>query len=161
CLLLLVGCGRVSAITTDADVSGDAPAVCTPATCDDRDPCTMDTCVSNKCQHTPIPPAAGMQTFTASGVIDSFTGPACLSRLTIDASGAAGGNATTNNGVGGKGARIKGNVAVTPGHTLSVLVGKQGVTGDFIGGGGGGSFVWDTSSTALPLIAAGGGGGAG
>jgi hypothetical protein len=107
----------------------------------------------------------GSQTFTYTGTIDSFTVPSCVTSITIEAWGAAGGNGgsvsygyTT---LGGKGARMRGDFAVVGGTQLSVLVGEQGESKtEYDGGGGGGSFVWETASQTL-LIAAGGGGGAG
>ena len=57
---------------------------------------------------------------------------------------------------------LSGNVLLTAGTTLDVLVGGQGSLGLLSGGGGGGSFVFETSDgqpASQPLIAAGGGGG--
>ena len=104
---------------------------------------------------------AGAQTFTYSGTVNSFVVPAGVAVLNIDASGAQGGG--SNGGAGGKGARMTGNFAVVPGHTLSVVVGQQGLlqTGgnpQNSSGGGGGTFVFDNSGPTL-LVAAGGGGG--
>ncbi|MCB1729458.1 MAG: hypothetical protein KDI21_03165 [Halieaceae bacterium] len=52
---------------------------------------------------------------------------------------------------------MSGDITVTPGDSLKILVGGQGET-DAVGGGGGGSFL--TTSSDVPLLVAGGGGGA-
>ncbi len=99
----------------------------------------------------------GAQTFNYTGSMQNYTVPANVTTLTITAKGAQGGNG------GGLGAIMTGDVTVTPGNTLKILVGGQGMTnyqfcGTWFGaGGGGGSFV--TTSTNTPLIIAGGGGG--
>ncbi|MER2999332.1 SprB repeat-containing protein, partial [Pontibacter populi] len=93
--------------------------------------------------------------FEYTGSIVNWTVPAGVTYISIEASGAQGGNN------GGKGAKMKGNFTVTPGETLKILVGEKG--GDMVinnqgsGGGGGGSFI--TNATNIPLIVAGGGGG--
>ncbi len=100
----------------------------------------------------------------------SFTVPANVDEVTIDAEGASGGNSF--GGSGGSGGDESGQVAVTQGETFTVLVGGKGDSGGYAGGGpgssganagggagGGGSFVFDSSDNLI--IAAGGGGGAG
>lgn len=100
-------------------------------------------------------------TFNYTGSLQSYTVPAGVSSVMIDATGAKGGVGTaTDVGVAGQGARMIGDFLVTPGQVLKVLVGEEGETADYVGGGGGGSFVWDSISTTL-FIAAGGGGGGG
>jgi PKD repeat protein len=96
-----------------------------------------------------------------TGNIQNFTVPSGVTSITIEAWGAEGGANTYANNPGGKGARMKGDFAVTPGEVLKILVGQKG--GDSNdncagGGGGGGSFV--TRSDNTPLLIAGGGGGA-
>jgi hypothetical protein len=96
------------------------------------------------------------QTFVYTGTVQNFTvPPLCVNTITIDARGAQGGNFAPN--TGGLGARIVGEVAVTPGAVLAVRVGGQGTASQNAGGGGGGSGV---SNGATPLVVAGGGGGA-
>ena len=71
--------------------------------------------------------------------MQSFTVPAGVTSLTIITMGAQGGNQTVNPGTtGGTGAIMSGNFTVTPGQVLSVMVGGQGVTAQYVGGGGGG-----------------------
>ena len=89
------------------------------------------------------------QTFTYTGLPQSFTVPSCVSELTIEARGAQGGNAGMN---GGNGGVVRGVLNVVPGQILNVFVGGQGgiLTGGFNGGGAGGG---------LPAITNGAGGG--
>ncbi|MEI6765199.1 MAG: hypothetical protein WCM76_06120 [Bacteroidota bacterium] len=111
----------------------------------------------------------GSQTFTYTGSIQTFTVPACVTSVTIEAWGAEGGRGkqyTTSyysTGVPGKGARMKGTFTVTPGETIKVLVGQKGgekiVSNQLGGGGGGGSFV--TRNNNIAMLIAGGGGGSG
>lgn len=110
--------------------------------------------------------SANTLTLNYTGAMTSFTVPACVTSLTIDAYGASGGNA--NNGTttytGGAGARMKGTFVVTGGTVLKVLVGGAGkdaidVAQQEAGSGGGGTFV--TNSANSPFVVAGGGGGAG
>lgn len=84
----------------------------------------------------------------------------------ITAFGAQGGNGNGNGfGSGGAGAEIGGDISLTSGQILQILVGGMGgeVKGGGWGGGGGGSFValGNSVSTSTPLVVAGGGGGAG
>ena len=100
---------------------------------------------------------------TYTGVIQTFTVPACVTTMTIETRGASGG--FNSGGTGGAGARMIGVFTTTPGQKLFLLVGKSpgSVTseGYTFPGGGGGSYVGTgtTYSTALPMIVAGGGGG--
>ena len=90
--------------------------------------------------------------YAYTGVIDTFFVPAGVTSITIKAWGAKGGGPT-----GGLGAYIQGDVSVTPGDTLKILVGQVGLT-DYGYGGGGGSFI--ATINDVPLVVAGGGGGA-
>ncbi|MBI2274299.1 MAG: HYR domain-containing protein, partial [Bacteroidetes bacterium] len=124
----------------------------------------------------PFNPVCGVNTvsFTTPG-FSAFTVPAGVTKVTITAVGAAGGNYSEDGGAtvtnaGGLGAKVKGSFAVTAGDNIVVLVGGKGNDNtDFnyapvtvAGGGGGGTFVAkDNFAAALPLLAAGGGGGAG
>jgi len=77
---------------------------------------------------------------------------------TIEAAGAKGGGVS-----GGNGAYLSGDVTLTGGQTLYVIVGQRGgVTSqspNYCAGGGGGSFVYLNASDPLPIMAAAGGGG--
>lgn len=105
------------------------------------------------------PSKAQVTTFDYTGTIESYTVPAGVTSISIQAYGAQGGNDN-----GGLGAGMYGEFTVVPGQVLNIVVGQQGIVNncggpDASGGGGGGSFVWDPSDDALPWIAAGGGGG--
>lgn len=77
---------------------------------------------------------------------------------TIEAWGAQGGYQPEFN-YGGRGARMRGDFALTAGTVINILVGQQGANGnaDDGCGGGGGTFVVKSDGTAL-IIAGGGGG---
>lgn len=77
-----------------------------------------------------------------------FTG-----RFRVEACGASGGKGGKE---GGKGAKVSGNVGLTKGEKLIVLVGQRGSSLSSTGSGGGGTFV---ISQTKPLLVAGGGGG--
>lgn len=104
----------------------------------------------------------GQTTFNYTGGLQTYVVPAGVTSISIDATGAAGGNELGGGAVvsaPGLGAQMVGTFSVTPGEVLTLLVGEEGQSANFVGGGGGGSFVWDESDELL--IAAGGGGGAG
>lgn len=103
--------------------------------------------------------AKAQTTFNYTGSVQTYTVPAGISSINIVASGAQGGGYVSG---GGLGATMDGDYAVTPGQTLYIVVGQQGllqVGGNYqnSSGGGGGSFVYDASNTLF--VAAGGGGG--
>ncbi len=104
-------------------------------------------------------------TFNYTGSLQSYTVPAGVNTIEVDVYGAQGGGTIGNSvGPGGLGARMRGEISVVPGETLSILVGGQGGShgGDPHGnenGGGGGSFVV-RQSDMTPIVIAGGGGGA-
>ncbi|MBK7958598.1 MAG: T9SS type A sorting domain-containing protein [Bacteroidetes bacterium] len=97
--------------------------------------------------------------YNYTGGLQTWTVPAGITTANFEAVGAQGGSVTvTCAATGGKGARMIGDIAVTPGETISIMVGQQGPTNGSNGGGGGGTFVVRTGN--VPLIVAGGGGGA-
>jgi len=105
----------------------------------------------------------GNQTFNYTGNEVTFTVPACVSSITIDARGARGGIATSySNSGGGNGARMVGTFAVSGGDVLRIRVGQAGGdnSGSVSAGGGGGTYVV-LQSNGQPLLVAGGGGGGG
>jgi len=104
------------------------------------------------------------KTFSYTGSIESWTIPAGVTSITIEAWGAQGG-INDSSQVGGWGTQMKGTFTVTPGDTMRILVGQQGAHGSTAlwsrcGGGSGGSFVWKDGAN-MPMIVAGGGGGKG
>ncbi len=92
-------------------------------------------------------------TFNYTGSVQTFTVPPCVNALTIDVQGAQGGSISNlsqspNTAAGGKGGRVQGTLAVTPGQVLQIYVGQQGAScsatlscttnaGGFNGGGNG------------------------
>jgi hypothetical protein len=74
----------------------------------------------------------------------------------IEAFGAQGDSAATGY-AGGRGARIRGDVTLSKGDELTIIVGQAGTDNGCSGGGGGGTYVLDDSGDAI--IVAGGGGG--
>ena len=99
------------------------------------------------------------QSFSYTGQIVTWTVPTGVTSLTIEARGAEGGDIINRKDPAGKGAIVSAQVNVTPGQSLSILVGQQ-LSGR--GSGGGGSFVVGpgTPNNPTPLVIAGGGGGA-
>ncbi len=96
---------------------------------------------------------------TYIGSTQTWTVPAGVTSVRIEAWGAEGGRGI-GGGVGGRGARVAGTFAVSPGQVLTISVGGRGGNGVTVnagGGGGGGTFV---SRAGTPLLIAGGGGGA-
>jgi hypothetical protein len=103
--------------------------------------------------------AAQATTFKYENVVQTYTVPTTgLYDLTVE--GAQGGSASHNRSIGGLGAEVSGEVSLSAGEVLQIVVGGVG-TGGFDGaGGGGGSFVYLSDKTH-PIAVAGGGGGAG
>lgn len=98
------------------------------------------------------------QTFAGTGVNQSFLVPDGVTNLNVMMWGAGGGSANNYSGIGGPGAFARAMVPVTPGETLTLLVGKGGATGIIAGAGGGRSELLRGTTT---LIVAGAGGGSG
>jgi hypothetical protein len=108
-----------------------------------------------------IPPVTNDTTFSYDGIIqyDTIT---TTGTYAITTYGAEGGNGRTLSG--GLGAEISGDVTLTAGEVLEIIVGGQGVASGEAGGGGGGTFVMEvnpTNDSLSPLVVAGGGGGGG
>jgi hypothetical protein len=111
----------------------------------------------------------GMVTFSFTGDVQMFQVPMCTSTVTIDALGAAGGDGEATN-VGGMGGEATGTATVTPGETLTVYVGGQGImaptvgsAAGFAGGFNGGGHVYEYGGWATTMQSegvAGTGGGA-
>lgn len=92
-----------------------------------------------------------------TGTVQSWTVPSS-GLYKIECWGAEGG--AGNGGVGGKGAYRYGEMTLTAGDEIKIIVGQAGVRSGsgYEAGGGGGSFVYKQAGTVL-LCAAGGGGG--
>jgi hypothetical protein len=123
--------------------------------------------------------AAGVTVFTVTGGDQSYTVPAGVTSLTVEIAGAQGGSDMSGGGgLGGYGDIITGTLAVTPGETLTVIVGSNGLTNyggtyyavstfgggapanagnNYFGGAGGGRSAIRRGATELAT--AGGGGG--
>jgi hypothetical protein len=99
----------------------------------------------------------GSVTVTVSGGIQSWTVPA-TGTYHIVATGAQGASGDAGF-VGGHGAQVSGDFALTAGQVLKLVVGQagSGQSSGENGGGGGGSFVVSSSNAAM-LVAGGGGG---
>ena len=117
----------------------------------------------------------------ATGALQTLAVPAGVTKMTVTIAGGQGGwsldQGTGSGAPGGLGGKESATVPVTPGATLSIVIGQTGGVADLInpppapyggggapgggygGYGGGGSFVF--ASNAGLLIAAGGGGGSG
>jgi len=119
----------------------------------------------------PPPPvcfSGTVQTFGATGSVQTYSIPTNATAITIAADGASGGNLGAAKGggggpfTGGLGQHIAANFSgVSDGTVLNVVVGVAGGNDpNDGGGGGGGSFVYTQVAEEL-WIAAGGGGGAG
>ena len=142
-------------------------------------PITTTTSYFAACKNPDIGGGTTSEVFNFTGAIQTFTVPAGVTSITIEAlgagggSGAAGGN-TAAGGAGGKGSRATGTLAVTPGQVLNIFVGGQGATptAGFNGGGNGGStnsgggggasdVRFPGNGDADRILVAGGGGGGG
>jgi hypothetical protein len=110
---------------------------------------------------------ANTQTFNFTGAPQSFTVPAGVTALQVDARGSRGTLFIMSNPPG-TGGRVQATLPVTPGEVLTIMVGGEGNwfagTGGFNGGGGGaygGGGASDIRRGSLRVIVAGGGGGGG
>ena len=128
--------------------------------------------------------ATSPTTFSFTGTTQSYVVPAGTTAITISAFGAQGGNGGTcaatqpvcgTPGVGGLGAQVTSIIPVTPGETLTVVVGGRGNDGATtmlpgtacfetlvvtVGGSGGFGGGGDGGDGGCPAGASGGGGGA-
>jgi Ig-like domain CHU_C associated len=125
----------------------------------------------------PIAPTATRAGVGGRGGIHTYTVPAGVTAIRLDARGAKGGRTTFNGGSfsGGKGGRVQGTFAVTPGDVLHILVAGKGGDADgtapgietgtekrTAAGGGGATIVSKGPiGSGTLLLVAGGGGGAG
>src|SRR5665213_972033 len=119
----------------------------------------------------------GTQTYSYTGSTQTYTVPAGVTSINVTLYGGAGGNGSSNGGLGGE---TTGTLSVTPGEILKLVVGGVGgasalqntpggypdggeslLGGSFAtAGGGGGSSQILNGSTPLAIAGGGGGGGA-
>ncbi len=100
------------------------------------------------------------RTYYYDSVVQNFLVPTGVTTMTITAVGGMGGGSGNDVYAAGYGASITGKCTVTPGHNISIVVGREGYTSDQLntGGGGGASFVFDSNNATLFVVGAGGGG---
>ncbi len=120
------------------------------------------------------------QTYTYTGLLQTFTVPAGVSAIAMTAQGAAGGNAYNGYGAGGAGGSAQGTISVSTGQVLNIFVGGLGgnapqnstvVPGGFNGGGAGSNYYGAAGGGASDIriggnalsnrVIVGGGGGGG
>ena len=117
------------------------------------------------------PSSAQHRLFGFTGATQPFTIPDGVYSMSITVVGGGGGHGDDSGGSGGAGAKITGQLAVTPGDIWSIDVGGRGASrsggwggyqggdgGKFNGGGGGGATTMNNDQT-IPVVVAGGGGG--
>lgn len=116
-------------------------------------------------------------TFTSTGADQTYTVPAGVTSIKVIMWGAGGGGGYVGTGAvfGGAGAYVEGVLTVTPGSSLTIVVGRGGLYADGSGGGqvnvyggggrpgynsggGGGRSAIISSGTELVTVGAGGGG---
>jgi len=160
CMTGFGDCNRTTGDGCETDLSSNAShcGACGNACSPGR------TCTSGICSTLPVTVTFSASGTGATGTLQSWTVPAGVTRVTVEAWGAQGGSGAiygTSVGAGGRGAYVRGTLTVTPGSVLDILVGQAGgSSGGPHGnenGGGGGSFVVERTGD-LPLIIAGGGG---
>lgn len=98
-------------------------------------------------------------TYTWTGAAQTFTVPAGVHSLTVEAWGAGGGAGSYSGayaGAGGGGAYATTVLSVSPGDEVTI---RPGEGGHQPGGGGGASLVWDAAGSLVVVAGAGGGGG--
>jgi len=115
------------------------------------------------------PSSTTPSTFSYTGAIQTYTVPSDVNNVRIKCWGASGGNPGSYQ-TGGVGGYAQGDVSVSPGETLYVVVGQGGL-GNQVGGNGSGAgmtgvlSVWNTSDVDAThdgsIVIAGGGGGGG
>jgi hypothetical protein len=133
--------------TAHCGAAGDCQGPRAGTPCGAGSTCTAGTCAGA---------CTGNKTFSFVGTPETFVVPTCATKITVEARGAQGGTSPLGS-LGGLGALVQGTVPVTPGSTLTVVVGEQPPSAQYANGGGGGSYV-ATASAAL-FVAGGGGGG--
>ena len=103
----------------------------------------------------------GLQRVSVADGVQEWNVP-ITAKFNVEACGASGGDGiSSHKGLGGRGAKVRGELRLAKGQRLKIIVGQRGLTKDGTnhGSGGGGTFVLNT--TNLPILVAGGGGGGG
>ncbi len=95
--------------------------------------------------------------FSYTGSVQTWTVPAGVTSIAIDAQGASGGFSGFLFCSGGCGGRVQCNIAVTAGQVLNIYVGGMGADGYYYGGSGG----WNGGGNGGSSFFGGGGGGGG
>ena len=83
-------------------------------------------------------------------------------KYNVEVCGASGGDGISSfQGLGGRGAKVRGVLQLAKGERLKIIVGQRGLTkdGKHHGSGGGGTFVFNITNLSAPILVAGGGGG--
>jgi hypothetical protein len=94
--------------------------------------------------------------FSYTGAAQTWVVPAGITSIRIKTKGGDGGAASATSNSSGGGAIIEGEYTVTPGATVTILVGGKGPNGDNESGGGGATGIYIGST--LYIVAGGGGG---
>jgi gliding motility-associated-like protein len=92
-------------------------------------------------------------TFNYTGAVQTWIVPPCVYTINVVAAGAKGGG-----NIGGNGARITANIAVTPGQVLNIYVGGMGSCGNNSGGWNGGGTGYASNPANAAYNSCGGGG---
>lgn len=103
-------------------------------------------------------PQSNVKVFNV-GDVNTFTVPTGVSTLHVELWGAGGGGGKFG-GYGGAGAYVKGDLAVTAGETLKVIVGKGGANGGVAGTedeGAGGGTLYNSADNGIYNAGSGGG----
>ena len=162
-VLFVLACGCAAGSPVDPDAAGggdDAPAPDASGS-DAAGPVDAAPPDAAACAGVPLP---GPVTFAFTGAAQTYEVPACVTTVRIEAWGAQGAGP-----FGGQGGHAAGDLAVTDGQVLHVMVGGQdGFNGGGAGnaavavnGGGASDVRTSVADLATRVIVAGGGGGGG
>jgi hypothetical protein len=160
--IALLSCVSVSGI-----VSAQCPTIACPGNITVNKAPTLCGAIVNYTTPVGADPCMTIQTtlpFSYTGSVQTWTVPAGVNSITVDARGGSGGQSWNTSGllpnhIPGIGGRVVATVAVTPGQVLNIYVAGKGANGASGAGGAGG---WNGGGTAAgnSSYAGGGGGGA-
>jgi hypothetical protein len=157
--LFMVGISAAFAATAQCPTitcPGNVTVVKSPNTCDGVATFTAPT-ASDLCNTTPV-----SVSFNFTGSTQTWTVPAGVTSITVDAKGAGGGGGNyfgSQTGTPGTGGRMQATISVTPGQTLNIYVGGRGVDALY-GSGGSGGWNGGGQGGSSTYYSGGGGGGA-